>query len=63
LIPEAIVDRQATTRHGQPWCKQHEAKKQELRHERKTEVDRLDGLKKSLQTKLHAYQKNETRAA
>jgi hypothetical protein len=57
------VDRYAISRHGESLSKQHEAKKQELRHERKTELDRLDGLKKSLQTKLHTDQKNETRAA
>jgi hypothetical protein len=32
--------------------KKHEAKIQELRHERKTEFQRLDCLKKLLQTKL-----------
>jgi hypothetical protein len=34
--------------------KQHESKIQELRHERRTEVQKLDGLKKVLQTRLQA---------
>jgi hypothetical protein len=32
--------------------KQHESKAQELRHERKNESERLDGLKKVLQAKM-----------
>lgn len=44
--------------------KQHAARMQELRRERKSEEERLDGLKKSLQTKLDADQiKDEPRAA
>ena len=30
----------------------HEIRLQELRHERRTEADRLDGLKKTLQNKM-----------
>ena len=44
--------------------KQHAARMQELRRERKTEQERLDSLKKSLQIKLDADQtKDEPRAA
>ena len=44
--------------------KQHAARMLELRRERKTEQERLDSLKKSLQTKLGADQtKDEPRAA
>jgi hypothetical protein len=45
--------------------KPHEGKMQELRHERKTEGKRLDGLKKALETKLSAGPAgaNEGRAA
>ena len=44
--------------------KQHAARMQELRRERKSEEERLDGLKKSLQTKLDAdHMKDEPRAA
>jgi hypothetical protein len=44
--------------------KQHAARMQEVRRERKTEQERLDSLKKSLRTKLDADQrKDEPRAA
>ena len=44
--------------------KQHAARMQELRRERKAKQDRLDSLKKSLQTKLDAdHIKDEARAA
>ena len=44
--------------------KQHAARMQELRRERKTEQERLESLKKSLQIKLDADQtKEEPRAA
>jgi hypothetical protein len=43
--------------------KQHESKLQELRHERKTEMQHLDGLKKALQTKLGAPPDKNLQAA
>jgi len=45
--------------------RQHENKMQELRHERKSESLRLDGLKKALESKLSAAlrQTNPGRAA
>ena len=43
--------------------KQHAAKVQELRHERKTEQERLVVLKKSLQTKLDVDQIKSERSA
>ena len=43
--------------------KQHAARVQELRHERKTEEERLVVLKKSLQTKLDVDQTKDERSA
>jgi hypothetical protein len=43
--------------------KQHAARVQELRHERKTEEERLVVLKKSLQTKLNVDQTKGERSA
>ena len=40
--------------------RRHEVKLQELRHERRIEADRLDGLKKSLQTKMEGHKKSGT---
>ena len=58
------MDRHEIDRYKSLLIKQHEAKAQELRYERKAEMDRLDGLKKFLQTKLDADQiKDESRAA
>jgi hypothetical protein len=58
------MDRHEIDRYKSLLLKQHEAKAQELRHERRSETERLDGLKKSLQAKLDADQiKDEPRAA
>jgi len=58
------MDRHEIDRYKSLLRKQHEAKAQELRYERRSEMERLDGLKKSLQTKLDADQiKDEPRAA
>jgi hypothetical protein len=58
------MDRHEIDRYKSLLRKQHEAKAQELRYERRSELERLDGLKKSLQTKLDADQiKDEPRAA
>jgi hypothetical protein len=58
------MDRHEIDRYKSLLPKQHEAKAQELRYERRSELERLDGLKKSLQTKLDADQiKDEPRAA
>jgi len=43
--------------------KRHEARLQEVRHERKTELARLDDLKKTLQMKLRASHTEKTQAA
>jgi hypothetical protein len=55
------MDRHEIDRYKSLLRKQHEAKAQELRYERRSELERLDGLKKSLQTKLEI--KDEPRAA
>ena len=58
------MDRYEINRYKSLLRKQHEEKTQELRYERKSELERLDGLKNSLQTKLHADKiKDEPRAA
>ena len=58
------MDRHEIDRYKSLLRKQHEAKAQELRYERRSETERLHGLKKSLQTKLHADQsKDEPKAA
>jgi len=58
------MDRHEIDRYKSLLRKQHEAKAQELRYERRSEMERLDGLKKSLQIKLDADQiKDEPRAA
>jgi hypothetical protein len=58
------MDRHEIDRYKSFLLRQHEARAQELRYERKSEMERLDGLKKSLQTKLDADQmKDEPRAA
>ncbi len=43
--------------------KQHEGKNQELRHERKTESQHLDGLKKTLESKLRARSEDKRHVA
>lgn len=43
--------------------KQHEGKNQELRHERKTESLHLDGLKKTLESKLRARSEDKRHVA
>jgi hypothetical protein len=58
------MDRHEIDRYKSLSGKQHEAKEQELRYERRSELERLDGLKKSLQIKLDAdHIKDELRAA
>ena len=58
------MDRHEIDRYRSLLIKQHEAKAQELRYERRSETERLDGLKKSLRTKLDADQiKDEAHAA
>ena len=58
------MDRQEMERYRSLLLKQHEAKAQEVRYERRSEMERLDGLKKSLQIKLDAdHIKDEPRAA
>ncbi len=46
------MNRKIDSYEGAP-LRRHESTMQELRHERKTESLRLDGLKKVLQTKMH----------
>ena len=58
------MDRYEIDRYRSLQRKQHAARVQELRHERKTEEERLVVLKKSLQTKLDVDQiKGERQAA
>lgn len=58
------MDRYEIDRYRSLQRKQHAARVQELRHERKTEQERLVVLKKSLQTKLDVGQiKGERQAA
>jgi hypothetical protein len=58
------MDRHEIDRYKSLLRSQHEAKAQEVRYERRSELERLDGLKKSLQAKLDANQiKDEPRAA
>ncbi len=48
-----------------PLLQRHESRLQQLRHERKAERQRLDGLKKTLQTRLQINPKatNDARAS
>jgi hypothetical protein len=43
--------------------KRHEGRLQELRHERKTELQHLDGLKKALQSKLSSAAEDKRQIA
>ncbi len=59
------MNRSEAYRYELPLLKQHESKMQHLRHEQKTEEQRLDRLKKTLQTRLHTdpREAKEIRAA
>lgn len=57
------MDRYEIDRYRSLQRKQHAARVQELRHERKTEEERLVVLKKSLQTKLDVDQTTGERSA
>jgi len=58
------MSRHETSRPERLLCKQHECRMQESRHERKMEMERLNRLNSSLQTKLEADRlKNQIRAA
>ena len=57
------MDRYEIDRYRSLQRKQHAARVQELRHERKTEEERLLVLKKSLQTKLDVDQTKGERSA
>ena len=57
------MDRHEIDHHRSLQRKQHAARVQELRHERKTEEERLVVLKKSLQTKLDVDQTKGERSA
>jgi hypothetical protein len=57
------MDRYEIDRYRSLQRKQHAARVLELRHERKTEQERLVALKKSLQTKLDVDQINSERHA
>jgi hypothetical protein len=56
------MNRSEANRYDLLLSKQHESNMQHQRHEQKTEQQRLDRLKKMLQTRLHAETK-EIRAA
>jgi hypothetical protein len=58
------MNRYEVNRHECSLSERHESKMQELRHERKAEWQRLDGLKKVLQTRLQTNptESNEVRA-
>jgi hypothetical protein len=53
---DATIDKSA-------FPKLHESTLQDIRHERRTEDLRLEGLKKALQIKLQAQQSEATQAA
>jgi hypothetical protein len=59
------MNRYAVNGYGLSLSKQHESNVQDIRHERKSEGEHLDRLKKTLQTKLRPEVKeaDEIRAA
>ena len=56
-LRKASMHRSEANRYELPLSKQHETNMQDVRHERKSEAQRLERLKKTLQTKLHADRK------